>query len=109
MTFDLSGRLKLMLDKAKLSPTSVSINTNRMSGEALSNKCFIMPQALNDYKTKSFLWLKCSIAKITNVFSELHMLGLYAQWISLNPIRPGLFSRSPGLGGLRGPDAKNQG
>ena len=26
-----------------------------------------------------------------------------------NPIRPGLFSRSPGQGGLRGPDAKNQG
>ena len=28
---------------------------------------------------------------------------------ALNPIRPGLFSRSPGPGGLRGPDAKNQG
>ena len=29
--------------------------------------------------------------------------------MAFNPIRPGLFSRSPGLGGLRGPDAKNQG
>ena len=29
--------------------------------------------------------------------------------INFNPIRPGLFSRSPGLGGgLRGPDAKNR-
>ena len=29
---------------------------------------------------------------------------------SINPIRPGLFSRSPGPGGgLRGPDAKNRG
>ena len=26
----------------------------------------------------------------------------------VNPIRPGLFSRSPAQGGLRGPDAKNQ-
>ena len=29
------------------------------------------------------------------------------QYRKLNPIRPGLFSRSPGPGGLRGPDAKN--
>ena len=43
----------------------------------------IMPQALNDHKKKSFLWLKCSIAKIKNVFSDC-MLGLYAQQISLN-------------------------
>ena len=63
-----------MLDEMKLSQTSVSINTtNRLSGEALSNKCFIMPQALNDHNKKSFLLLKCSIAKITNVFSELHV------------------------------------
>ena len=27
---------------------------------------------------------------------------------NFNPIRPSLFSRSPGPGGLRGPDAKNQ-
>ena len=74
LTFDLSCRLKLMLDEMKLSPTSVSINTtNRMLGEALSNKSFVMPQALNDHNKKSFLWLKCSIAKITNVFSELHV------------------------------------
>ena len=44
-----------MLDEMKLSQTSVLINTtNRMSGEALSNKCFIMPHALNDHKKKSF-------------------------------------------------------
>ena len=74
LTFNLSCRLKLTLDETKLSPTSVSINTtNRMSSEALSNKCFIIPQALNDHKRKSFLWLKYSIAKITNVFSELHV------------------------------------
>ena len=74
LTFDLSCRLKLMLDEMKLSPTSVSINTtNQMSGETLSNKWFIMPQALNDHNKKSCLWLKCSIAKITNVFSELHV------------------------------------
>ena len=32
-------------------------------------------------------------------------------YVHINPIRPGLFSRSPGPGGgrLRGPDAKNQG
>ena len=30
--------------------------------------------------------------------------------LNANPVRPGLFSRSPGPGGgLRGPDAKNQG
>ena len=29
--------------------------------------------------------------------------------VRFNPIRPGLFSRSPAGGGLRGPDAKNQG
>ena len=32
--------------------------------------------------------------------------------MNLNPVRPGFFSRSPGEGGgggLRGPDAKNQG
>ena len=34
-------------------------------------------------------------------------LGLHVR--IFNPIRPGLFSRSPGPGGLRGPDAKNQG
>ena len=63
-----------MLDEMKLSQTSVSINTtNQLSGEALSNKCFTMPQALNDHNKKSFLWLKFSIAKITNVFSELHV------------------------------------
>ena len=38
---------------------SVSINTtNRTPGEALSNKCFIMPQALNDHKKKSFFTIK---------------------------------------------------
>ena len=38
--------------------------------------------------------------------SELASICLFVQF---NPIRPGLFSRSPGPGGLRGPDAKNQG
>ena len=56
LTFDLSCRLKLMLDEMKLSPTSVSINTtNQMSGEALANKCFIMPQALNDHNKVIFM------------------------------------------------------
>ena len=37
--------------------TSASICTiNRMSGEALSNKCFIMPKALNDHRKKSFVF-----------------------------------------------------
>ena len=49
LTFDLLCRLRLMLDEAKLSPISASIcTTNRMLGEALSNKCFIMPKSLND-------------------------------------------------------------
>ena len=44
LTFDLLCRSRMMLDEAKLSPTSASIcTTNRMLGEALSNKCFIMP------------------------------------------------------------------
>ena len=72
-----------MLDETKLSPTSVSVNiTHRTSGEALSNKCFIIPQALNDHDKKSFLWLKYSIAKITNVFSELHVGFVYPMDLS---------------------------
>ena len=74
-----------MLDDTTLGPTSVSINTtNRMSGKALSNKRFIMPQALNNHKKNSFfLWSKYSIADITYDFSNC-MLGLHAKWISLN-------------------------
>ena len=55
LTFDLLCRSRLMLDEAKLSPTSASIcTTNRMLGEAQSNKCFIMPKSLNDnIKTES--------------------------------------------------------
>ena len=58
LTFDLLCRSRLMLDEAKLSPTSASIcTTNRMLGEALSNKCFIMPKSLNDnVKKLSLLW-----------------------------------------------------
>ena len=55
LTFDLLCRLTLMLDEAKLSATSISIcTTNRMSGEALSNKCFIMLTALSDHKRSHF-------------------------------------------------------
>ena len=69
LIFDLLRRLRLMLDEAKLSPTSVSIcTTNRMSGKALSNKWFIMPKALNDRKKKSFFMVQNVIARITNVF-----------------------------------------
>ena len=47
LTIDLFCRLRLMFHEATLSPTSVSIcTTNRMSGEALSNKCFIKPKAM---------------------------------------------------------------
>ena len=52
----------------------------------------------------------------TNVYvytGGLSVLGLticrYLLYNKFNPIRPGLFSRSPGPGGLRGPDAKNRG
>ena len=54
LTFELVCRLRSMLDEAKLSPTSVSIYiTNRMSGKALSNNCFIMLKTLNNLKKKS--------------------------------------------------------
>ena len=58
LTFDLLCKWRLMLDEAKLSPTSASICTiNRMLGEALSNKCFITPKSLNDnVKKLSLLW-----------------------------------------------------
>ena len=60
----------------KLSPTSVSIcTTNRMSGEDLSNKCFIKPTALNDHEESHF-YNKC--------FQSNCMSGLYARWISIN-------------------------
>ena len=50
-----------LLDDAKLSPTSFSIcTTNRMSGEVLSNKCFIMPKVLNNHKKVGRLWQEFS-------------------------------------------------
>ena len=36
------------------------------------------------------------------------LTGLRIPLFIFNPIKPGLFSRLPGLGGLRGPDTKNQ-
>ena len=69
LTFDLLCRSRMMLDEAKLSPTSASIyTTNQMLGEALSNKCFIMPKSLND-NTKIELALdKYLAARMSNIF-----------------------------------------
>ena len=52
-----------------------------------------------------------SLAKVAQTRKHADWLTKVVQiaWRVLNPIRPGLFSRSPGPGGLRGPDAKNQG
>ena len=47
---------------------------------------------------------------LKDICSKLSLVKVQIDYI--NPIRPGLFSRSPGRGGgggLRGPDAKNQG
>ena len=58
-----------MLDEAKLSPISASIcTTSRMLGEALSNKCFIMPKSLNDNKKIEFALDKYLAAQMTNNF-----------------------------------------
>ena len=53
---------------------------------------------------KSFL---SKIEVLTPWFSETAKMVI--EKFVFNPIRPGLFSRSPGPGGLRGPDAKNRG
>ena len=72
LTFDLLCRSRLMLDEAKLSPTSASIcTTNRMSGEALSNKCFIMPKSLNDNIKTEFVLDKYLAAQMTNIFKSI--------------------------------------
>ena len=69
LTFDLLCRSRLMLDEPKLSPTSASIcTTNRMLGEALSNKCFIMPKSLNDNIKIEFALDKYLAAQMTNIF-----------------------------------------
>ena len=69
LTFNLLCRSRMMLDEAKLSPTSALIcTTNRMLGGALPNKCFIMPKSLND-NTKIELALdKYLAARMTNIF-----------------------------------------
>ena len=49
----------------------------------------------------------CDTLNNSNLCAFLYKCGTMSL---LNPIRPGLFSRSPGPGGgLRGPDAKNRG
>ena len=69
LTFDLLCRSRLMLDEAKLSPTSASIcTTNRMLGEALSSKCFIMPKSLNDNIKIEFALVRYLAAQMTNNF-----------------------------------------
>ena len=56
------------MDGAKLSLTLVSIGImNPMSDEALSNKCFIMPKALNSLKTKSVLHGKKLAVQLRNI------------------------------------------
>ena len=83
LTFDLLCRSRLMLDEAKLSPTSASTcTTNRMLGEALSNKCFVMPKSLND-NIKNWVCfgqiLSCSDDKH---FQVNYILNTHARWIS---------------------------
>ena len=83
LTFDLLCGSRLMFDEAKLSPTSASIcTTNRMLGEALSNKCFIMPKSLND-NIKNWVCfgqiLSCSDDKH---FQDNYILNTCARWIS---------------------------
>ena len=81
LTFDLLCRSRLMSDEVKLSPTSASIcTTNRMLGEALSNKCFIMPKSLNDNIKKLSLLgqiLSCSDDKYfqVNYILNTHACG----------------------------------
>ena len=58
-----------MLEEAKLGPTSASFcTTNRMLGEDLSNKCFIMPKSLNGNIKKEFALDKYLAAQMTNIF-----------------------------------------
>ena len=64
-------------------PTSASIcTTNRMLGEALPNKCFIMPKSPND-NIKNWVYfgqiLSCSDDKH---FQVNYILNTHARWIS---------------------------
>ena len=53
---------------------------------------------------------KWSVGIFHFTFGQLGYWSERAKEANINPIRPGLFSRSPGPEeGLRGPDAKNQG
>ena len=72
LTFDLSCRLKLMLDETKLSPTSVSINTTNQMRLCPANVLLCHKHALNGHKP-FFMVRIYSIAKIKIVFSELHV------------------------------------
>ena len=49
-------RFVVQMETDSLSPTSSSFCiTSRMSGDVLSNKCFIMPKALNNHERVSLL------------------------------------------------------
>ena len=83
LTFDLLCRLRLMLDEAKLSPTSASIcTTNRMLGEALSNKCFIMPKSLNNNIENSVCLGQIFSCSDDKYFQVNHIPNTHARWIS---------------------------
>ena len=83
LTFDLLCRSRLMLDEAKLSPTSVSIcTTNQMIGEALSNKCFIMPKSLNNNIENSVCFGQIFSCSDDKYFQVNYIPNTHARWIS---------------------------
>ena len=77
-----------------------------------SGQHFLLNRMLEKWFSKSAIFRRCSTPSIDNSMHNSF------DAIDINRIRPGFFSRSPGpafsvvrqaRGGLRGPDAKNQG
>ena len=83
LTFDLLCRLRMMLNEAKLSPTSASIcTTNQMLGKDLSNKCFIMPKSLNNNIEKSVCFGQIFSCSDDKHFQVNYIPNTHTWWIS---------------------------
>ena len=52
----------------------IEADVGRMSGEALSNKCFTLSKALNSLEIRHYLKAKKLVVQITSFSSELHAM-----------------------------------